>query len=162
MIADISKARQFAYKAHGNQCYGDGLPYVVHLQAVDSVLLSFGLNDCNLRMAAWTHDVLEDTNETYEHLLEEFGDFVANIVACVTEPKGGNRRWRHEQTYPKIAENAGAILVKLADRIANVEFGGKLVDMYRKEQEEFEAAIRRDFSVTETKMWDRLNGLLGM
>jgi hypothetical protein len=61
-------------------------------------------------------------------------------------------------TYPKIRAVKGATRLKLADRIANVEQGGKLVDMYRKEYEDF----KRNLFVTgeNEDMWKHLDGLM--
>jgi guanosine-3',5'-bis(diphosphate) 3'-pyrophosphohydrolase len=147
----LQRAKAFAIKAHGTQTYGDEFPYAIHLQAVDSVLLRFFSYQSELvmglRVCAWLHDVLEDTSASYEELVTFFGEGIAQCVASVTEPKGGNRKWRHEQTYPQIvAFGDNAIILKLADRIANVESGGKKVQMYRKEHAEFKSMLyRTDF-----------------
>ena len=45
-------------------------------------------------------------------------DWIRNF----TNELGKNRTDRAERTYPKIAANPAAIVVKLADRIANTEF----------------------------------------
>jgi hypothetical protein len=45
------------------------------------------------------------------------------------------------KTLPKTASNPDAIIVKLADRIANIEHGGK-VEMYAKEYDEFKGALQ--------------------
>jgi len=144
----LQRAKAFAIKAHGTQTYGDEFPYAIHLQAVDSVILRFFSYRSELvtalRICAWLHDVREDTTATYEELVSFFGEGVANCVEAVTEPKGGNRKWRHEQTYPRIvAYGDNAIILKLADRIANVESGGKMVQMYRKEHAEFKSMLYR-------------------
>lgn len=136
----IYRAKRYAVRAHGDQKYGDEFPYAMHLQAVESVLLRFGIFDEDLRCAAWLHDVLEDTDRTYEDMSAFHGVHITNIVAALTEPKGGNRSWRHSQTYPRIAQNSAAVIVKIADRIANVEAGGK-ADMYRAEHAEFKRAL---------------------
>src|SRR5262249_38164816 len=128
--------------------YGDEFDYIVHLQATESVLRRFGVDESKgigyewLLCIAWLHDVLEDTETTYEDLEPFFELTICNIVATLTEPKGGNRKWRHSQTYPRIAQHEMAIVVKLADRIANVEASGSKVGMYRKEHHEFKRTLR--------------------
>jgi (p)ppGpp synthase/HD superfamily hydrolase len=136
----VKRAKEFAITVHGDQKYGE-FGYRIHLQAVESVLLRFGVLDEELRSAAWTHDTLEDTHATYEELETFFGLRVATVVAALSEPKGGNRKWRHEQTYPRIRANQDAIVVKLADRIANVEANGTQVNMYKKEHPEFKKEV---------------------
>lgn len=157
----VYRAKKFAVKYHGDQKYGGEFPYAIHLQAVESVLLRFNIFDVDLRAAAWLHDTLEDTTARYEDIETLFNGRVAGIVSAVTEPKGGNRAWRHEQTYPKIRLSTDAVIVKLADRIANVESGGSLNDMYRKEYPAFKRALYRDNDYEHIlAMWSYLDTLL--
>ena len=161
MTEKILQAKRFAIKAHGDQKYGNEFPYAIHLQAVESVLLRFDIVDENIRCAAWLHDTLEDTNIQYEEIELFFGKEVANIVSRLTEPKGGNRKWRHYETYPKIKELEEAVILKLADRIANVEAGGDKVKMYIKEYAFFKESLFDDKQLEITKkMWLHLNALM--
>lgn len=137
----FDEARRFAILYHGDQKYGGEFPYAIHLQAVESVLLRFNLDDEELRMMAWLHDVLEDTPATYEEVLARFGGRIADCVSRITLPKGGNRAWRYEQQYPQINASLDAVTIKVADRIANIESGGKLYEMYRKEHVVFRKSL---------------------
>ena len=162
----VSRAQKFAIKAHGDQKYGNEFPYKLHLLLVVKTLKEFGFADNHHILAAgWLHDTLEDTQATYEEIDTFFGGVVANTVAAVTEPKGGNRKWRHEQTYPRTAQNTSAIIVKLADRIANVEIGGEKIGMYRKEHPYFKSVLYQKDDVALYRplinvMWDHLDDLL--
>jgi guanosine-3',5'-bis(diphosphate) 3'-pyrophosphohydrolase len=157
----IDKARTFAIAAHGSQLYG-GEPYAVHLAAVVEVAERYWLPPI-IQTAAWLHDTLEDTDTTYNDLVDLFGASVADIVYAVTDEPGKNRRARHVATYPKIAAQPAAVALKLCDRIANVEYSirtgslGKYA-MYRKEHGDFERALR-DRSVLPA-IWLHLNTLL--
>lgn len=152
----INRAKVFAIDVHAGQTYG-GLPYSVHLAAVEVVVVEFfGMNDLTMRRAAWLHDVLEDTNTTYEELAEEFGNDVARLVFAVTNENGANRKERAAKTYPKIVNTPGAVGLKLADRIANVEAGGK-VDMYRREFPIFKQALYTPGKYE--RMWNYLEKL---
>jgi len=158
----VQLAKRFAIKAHGDQKYGDEFPYAMHLQAVESVLIRFGfIEDEVLRCGAFLHDVLEDTFVQYEEIEVFFGSEVASIVSLLTEPKGGNRQWRHEQTYPKIRNNENAVILKLADRIANIEAGGKKIQMYEKEYLYFRKSLCDEHHSKDIqKMWSYLDSLL--
>jgi (p)ppGpp synthase/HD superfamily hydrolase len=161
----VRKAQKFAIKAHGDQKYGDEFPYAIHLMAVVSVLLRFGITGEDLLCVAWLHDTLEDTQATYEEIVTYFGQEIADAVSALSEPKGGNRKWRHEQTYPRIRLNAQATLVKLADRIANIESGGKKIGMYAKEHADFKAALINvqigfTYSDAAQNMWHHLDDLV--
>jgi (p)ppGpp synthase/HD superfamily hydrolase len=166
------KARAFAKGAHAGQKYGRGLYYSRHLSDVERALSRFA-QDCEprtfetLTAAAWLHDTMEDTRVDYTLLYTEFGERIANIVDAVTDRAGRNRAERHEATYPMVRHVGGdeAVLVKLADRIANVEYSiasaddGKL-KMYRKEYADFQRLIgRNDNIAVERKLWEHLDTL---
>lgn len=136
----VTKAREFAAVAHGHQMYGDK-PYTYHLDAVYDILVAAGVTDIGVLTAAYLHDTVEDTLVSLEMIRLEFGLRVATTVHALTDEPGANRKERKAKTYPKIRGNYDAVLVKLADRIANVEFSMKtnegLYKMYQKENEEF-------------------------
>lgn len=150
----------YATVKHAGQLYSDGLPYTHHLAAVEGVLRRFqGCLTNAMLEAAWLHDVVEDTGTKLKEVEEMFGPEVASLVSAVTNEEGANRKIRAALTYPKI-RNGGqcAVRLKLADRIANVENGGKLVEMYRKEHEDFKRAL---FTPGENEdMWVHLDNLL--
>jgi (p)ppGpp synthase/HD superfamily hydrolase len=146
----VEQAKLFATQKHvldNHQLYGTLLPYTHHLQAVELVLVRFGFGDDEIRAAAWLHDVVEDTrglkNEVKVRDIEEvFGEDVGAMVSAVTSEEGENRKVRNALTYPKIrATGVRAVALKLADRIANVESGGRMVDKYRKEHPDFKHGI---------------------
>lgn len=145
---DPVRARRYAELRHAGQVYAAEAPYSVHLENVVAVLARFGITNPVMVCAAWLHDTIEDTGTSYNDIRGRFGHDVAELVYAVTSELGRNRKERNAKTYPKIVE-AGhdAIQLKLADRIANVEYGlatsGK-ADMYAKEFKDFEAVLRYD------------------
>lgn len=159
----IKKAKEFALERHGNQKYGE-YPYAYHLRKVVGVLERFEAGSPLLVSSAWLHDVVEDTNVTIEEIDRIFGENVADIVWRVTTSSiGKNRKERHIKTYPKIRGRREAVLLKLADRIANSEqccAGGnpRLHSMYQKEYPAFREALYRQDEFPE--MWDLLDALL--
>ncbi len=134
-----NEARMVADKAHGEQPYDEMFPYTKHLDDVVGVLKEFGYSGKYV-VAGYLHDVIEDTGVSYNDIKHHFGVEVAEIVFCVTDELGRNRKERKEKTLPKTASNPDAIIVKLADRIANVRHGGK-VKMYSKEHSEFKSFL---------------------
>jgi (p)ppGpp synthase/HD superfamily hydrolase len=107
----IERAKGFAVEAHGGQKYGD-MPYIVHLAHVEEVLTRFGVKNETFIAAAWLHDVVEDTSVTVEEIQAMFGEEVADIIARVTSEPGVNRKERNAKTYPKIAANFMATILK--------------------------------------------------
>lgn len=135
----VEEARDFAIKRHGEQLYGNE-PYIVHLDHVHEVGLRFGTT-IEEQCADYLHDILEDTDCSFEEIWYEFGWYVAHLVFLVTVEDGDNRKERKRRTYPKIRSNSDAIKLKLRDRIANVESSKQnnpgLFQMYKQEHEEF-------------------------
>jgi len=156
-IDALKVARFYATVKHAGQPYGV-LPYTHHLAAVEGVLKRFGYIEEHLLVAAWLHDVVEDTGTKLKEVAEMFGDAVANLVGAVTNEPGDNRKVRAALTYPKIRSVNNGVTLKLADRIANVENGGKLVHMYKKEYEDFRRALYTECENEE--MWDHLDTLM--
>jgi (p)ppGpp synthase/HD superfamily hydrolase len=161
----VKRAEAWVQMSHAGRTYGNG-PYTDHLQMVVGILTQHGFGTPKFLAAGWLHDDLEDTATTLEQLQKEFGNDVAEIVFAVTDEPGKNRRERHAKTFPKIQAVPGAVIIKLADRIANVESSWRTRDaklfMYRNEYGEFREALRREAaSRTVLAMWERLDKLLG-
>ncbi len=147
----------FAAVKHVGQEYGSGLPYTHHLAAVEQVLRRFGYDEPEMLEASWLHDSVEDTNTKLRDIVEMFGERVAELVGAVTNEPGANRKVRGALTYPKIRSVKGATCLKLADRIANVEYGGS-TSMYAKDYDDFKRALYTKGEYEE--MWARLDRLL--
>jgi (p)ppGpp synthase/HD superfamily hydrolase len=155
------QARQMATHEHvikRLQVYGV-LPYTHHLERVENVLRRFGYgNDEVLMVSAWLHDIMEDCDVKKKIIEEIFGEDVADAVWRVTNESGENRKVRSLLTYPKIRESATATILKLADRIANVENGGSMVAAYKREYEDFRRGIYVQGVAEE--MWKHLDDLM--
>jgi (p)ppGpp synthase/HD superfamily hydrolase len=167
-VNPLTVAQVIATQAHAGQTYGV-LPYTHHLDHVEQVLRRYfdeGLDDHGatyLYVAAWLHDALEDTDLEAKVIREIFGDYIADLVEAVTDEPGPNRKTRKALTYPKIKRaGADAIILKLADRIANVEMSrskGSLIKMYQNEHDDFKSIANIDTEVQQ-QMWDDLEKLL--
>lgn len=152
------EAKLVAIKAHSNQSYDEIFPYHKHLQDVVDVIKRFGYSGKYI-VASWLHDSVEDDGISYNDIKKHFGIEVAEMVYCVTDELGRNRKEKKEKTLPKTASNPDAIILKLADRIANIEHGGK-IDMYAKEYQEFKGALYLNTPGDGKKMWEHLDFLL--
>ena len=151
------RARLVAEHVHSNQTYGI-FPYIKHIWDVVTIAEKFGYDE-EIVIACYLHDSLEDGHISYNDIKKEFGENVAEIVYAVTDELGRNRKERHANTYGKIMRNEKAVIVKLCDRIANVEAGG-LSDMYRKEYKGFQTVLYNPAHVEAKRAWDYLNNLM--
>lgn len=157
--------KDYAYEKHADQLYGKGnsaVPYSYHLEAVYDVLIRFGFTDADLLACAYLHDVMEDADASYNDLVKEFNVRIAEAVYAVTDEKGRNRKERKAKTYPGIRKNPDAIIIKLADRIANLEHGienkDSLFSMYKKEHDDFRKALYTPGTSAEV-LWQHLDNL---
>ena len=156
-----NEARLVAIQAHGNQTYDGIYPYVKHLDDVVSVIKRFGFSGKYI-VGGFLHDSIEDGAISYNKIKTAFGYEVAEMVFLVTDEMGRNRREKKVKTLPKTGSHIDGIILKLADRIANIEHGGK-VDMYKKEYDDFCIALRRENQGEQVEaMWDCLDKLLGV
>jgi (p)ppGpp synthase/HD superfamily hydrolase len=153
----VREARMVAVKGHAAQSYDDIFPYEKHLDDVVDVLKRFDVGNKYL-IAGYLHDIIEDGALSYNKISDYFGEEIAEIVYCVTDELGRNRKERKAKTLPKIAQNPDAVIIKLADRIANIEHGGK-IDMYAKEYFDFKFALYSKDRLAEP-MWEHLESLL--
>ena len=124
--AEIKKAYDFAKEAHKGQKRSSGEDYFIHPCAVVEILADFGF-DSSTVIAAFLHDVLEDTSVTYDQLREEFGDEIVELVEGVTKLdklQFVNREEAQAENFRKIfvamAKDLRVIIIKLADRLHNM------------------------------------------
>ncbi len=155
-----SKAFLFASEAHRDHLYG-GEPYPsAHLAKVVAIVEDFGFDGPYIE-AAWLHDVVEDCPVPIARIEELFGNNVAAMVHAVSG-EGETREERNKAIYRKIGEHPPAAIVKLADRIANVEAAtpdSRHMATYRRENGGFGAAIRPHVPQA---MWARLERALAL
>ena len=178
----ILQAKMFATQKHvldNHQLYGP-LPYTHHLEAVANIVEAeyamfetppLTVAGTDAVVAAWLHDVLEDTRKKPNQvkkrdLVEVFGLRVAVVVDSVTSVEAPDRKTRNALTYPRIRTvGQDAVLIKLADRVANVEYGGASIETYRAEHADFEHGLAITLTGTVGEMcrrlWGRLDEALG-
>jgi len=163
--AIYERARAFAIKAHTGQMQGDRF-YTCHLEEVESVLIRFDYCSFRMRAAAWLHDTVEKSDVTMKDINREFSGFVASMVEAVTSVPAKTREQRNSATYGRVNERGGmAIVLKLADRIANVEQAIQLavstneskLRIYDDEYSEFRDALWESKSAD--AMWAHMDSL---
>ncbi len=140
-----------------NHFYDKYLPYEFHLRMVAHAAKKYihlipnsndgsdSLRDLVI-LAAWGHDLIEDTRVSYNDVKEALGYIAAEIIYAVSNEKGKNRKERaNDKYYEGIRSTPGAVFVKLCDRIANVQYskmtGSRMFEMYRKENPLFMVSL---------------------
>ena len=121
----VRDAYVLATEAHKDQRRKTGEPYIIHPIAVARIVaeeLELGANPV---IAAFLHDVVEDTDYTIEDIRERFGDDVAFLVGVVTKQKKDKYEKskqvdNYHQILASVQYDVRAILIKLADRLHNM------------------------------------------
>lgn len=160
------EAEMVAILAHKGQIY-DIFPYEKHLVDVVDVLKRFGYSGDYI-LAGWLHNTIEDGNLTYNKIKKAFGTHVAEMVLAVTDPSDvRSRKEKKTRVYQKLNNCQDAIVVKLADRIANIENSIRMgnqdkYEMYYLEYKDFKKALKKGNNPDIEKMWAQLDNLFEM
>lgn len=122
----IRSAYEYAKLMHEGQKRESGEPYITHPLAVATILVDLGM-DTDAICAALLHDVVEDTEATYDDVKKKFGPDCANLVDGVTKLDKIKLASKEEQQAENIrkiflsmAKDIRVIIIKLADRLHNM------------------------------------------
>ncbi|HPJ41169.1 MAG TPA: bifunctional (p)ppGpp synthetase/guanosine-3',5'-bis(diphosphate) 3'-pyrophosphohydrolase, partial [Spirochaetota bacterium] len=124
--AMVRKAYETALKAHEGQLRLSGEPYIIHPLEVAITLALLKLDTTTI-CAALLHDVIEDTEYSYDFIKTEFSEDTAMLVDGVTKISSlKNRSKSHAQaeTLRKMLlatiKDIRVIIIKLADKLHNM------------------------------------------
>ena len=136
----LSKAYDFAVKAHADQKRHSGDPYVIHPVAVADILTELKLDSATIATGL-LHDTIEDTHATYNTIAKEFGTEVADLVDGVTKisvlENQANISTKAENFRKLIlatSKDIRVLLVKLADRLHNMRTIEAIESIEKKER----------------------------
>jgi (p)ppGpp synthase/HD superfamily hydrolase len=122
-----TRAYWFAAQAHqGHKIKGSDLPYIVHpslvcMEVIAALRIETGRDEDLAVQCALLHDVIEDSEVTYEQLHDHFGQAVADGVLALSKDETLPDDQQLVDSLHRIAQQPPEIgMVKLADRIANL------------------------------------------
>lgn len=123
----IHKAYLFACNAHEGVKRKSGEPYIIHPIAVATIASNeIGLGATSI-VAALLHDVIEDTEYTYEEIADLFGNEVAKIVDGLTKlsnefssQQDSKQAVNFRKMLLTLSDDVRVMLIKLADRLHNM------------------------------------------
>lgn len=121
----LKDAFELAKEAHAPQVRKTGEPYILHPIAVAIIAAEELRLDINSVIAAFLHDVVEDTPHTIEEIKARFGDDVAYLVDVLTKPDKHTKSKSQQvdnfkQMLNSMQRDIRPIFVKLADRLHNM------------------------------------------
>ncbi len=154
---EIEEYVEFIRKKHNNQNRIQGTPYYLHPVEVSKILKQKGFSK-DYQIAGLFHDLLEDTDTTYEEILKISNLEIAEAVRLVTKEKG----YIMAEYIERIMKNDMARMVKLADRIHNLKETNltpkEFQEKYIKETEKWFIDLAKD-TVFEKDLNSELNKL---
>ncbi len=122
----LRKAYDFAKQAHTGQKRQSGEDYFIHPCAVSEILVDLGL-DYETVMAAFLHDVVEDTPCTAAELEDQFGKTVVMLVLGVTKLDRVQFKSKEDEQAENLrkmlfamSDDIRVIIIKLCDRLHNM------------------------------------------
>ncbi len=122
----LTKAYDFALKAHEKQKRDEGSPYIIHPIAVANILTELKLDSATIATGL-LHDTIEDTYATYNTIEAEFGKEVADLVDGVTKISefenqaiSNSKAENFRKLILATSKDIRVLLVKLADRLHNM------------------------------------------
>ncbi|MDN5626555.1 MAG: RelA/SpoT family protein [Weeksellaceae bacterium] len=122
----IRKAFDIALDAHKDQRRKTGEPYIYHpIEVAKIVANEIGLGATSIACAL-LHDVIEDSEYTYEDLEKIFGKNIADIVNGLTKISVMNQQnisvqsENYRKSLLTLSEDFRVILIKIADRLHNM------------------------------------------
>lgn len=137
----VNKAIIFAAKAHeGQYRKSTNIPYITHPFAVGMLLQQVKCSE-EVIAAGILHDTIEDTDVTYEELVEHFGEAIAQLVQAASEhDKSLPWQERKQHTINAIPyASTEEIQIITADKLHNLQ------------------SIRTDLEVHGEDVWQRFN-----
>ena len=109
------KALEYASRKHKGQTDDSGRPYFfAHVIQVYNILMDV-TDDEEIICAGILHDIIEDTDTTYEDLVHEFTKEIADIVYEVTHEGDSYDTF----FFPRLSSRK-AFMVQFADRLSNM------------------------------------------
>lgn len=133
---DLEKAIEFIKQKHKGQKRKQGTPYYTHPLAVAKLLENKGFS-LEYQVAGLFHDLIEDTDCTYDEIIALSNKNVADVVRLLSKTEG----YVMSEYVNNIKSNEMAKIVKIADRIHNLSEAPKANSKF---QEKY---------IEETKIW---------
>ncbi len=123
----VNRAYVYAMQKHGQQMRASGDPYFSHPVEVAYKLTEFRLDGASI-CTALLHDTVEDTDATLEEIEELFGEEISQLVDGVTKltrlevkSESSKQAENFRKLFLAISKDIRVLLVKLADRLHNME-----------------------------------------
>ena len=115
-MSKLQSAENFSKERHSVIIRKDGIDYYEHLAGVVARLKNLGITDEEVLASAWLHDIIDDTETSFDELDQRFGSKVAVMVLSISKDKNLPRAKQEEQYVKQLKESTfDAKLIKLCN-----------------------------------------------
>ncbi|KPU28018.1 (p)ppGpp synthetase [Caloranaerobacter sp. TR13] len=136
----VKKAYYFAETSHEGQYRVSGDKYFIHPYNVALILAELNMDTTTIA-AGLLHDVVEDTEVTFDDIEREFGLEIRNLIDGVTKLrklKFSSKQERQAENLRKMiiamSKDIRVIIIKLADRLHNMRTLNYMSEAKKKEK----------------------------
>ncbi len=167
------KALNFAAKAHGEQKTPKGFPYLTHLSSVVMEVIHACLESKMEQektdkaiTVAFLHDVLEDTDVSYDDIYTEFGIDIAEAVEALTKDKNLPKKEQMTDSINKLLAQPYEIqMIKLADRVTNLQeppasWDSQKIFNYHKEAKFILSCLKNSNAYLSKRLEEKINNYI--
>lgn len=144
----IYKSLEIVTRLFNDKCDKGGFPYVIHLLKVYD-----GVSDYLEKVCALLHDVVEDTDVTYDELVDiGYNNDVIDILKVLTKLKGEDYRNYIDRIID--SGNIHAMNIKLSDLRHNMDLGrikNPTANDYERVSKRYEPAYQKILNKLEQK-----------
>ena len=118
----IKNAELFAKMKHSGKMKKDGITtYSEHLEEIVNRLKGLGVTDEEILCAGWLHDIIEDTDVSFDNLFEKFGTRISVLVLSLSKNTSLPKKQREQEYIKQLKEAINDVkIIKLCDISANL------------------------------------------
>ncbi len=167
------KALNFAAKAHGEQKTPKGLPYLTHLASVVMEVIHACMESKmeqekvdKVITVAFLHDVLEDTDVSYDDIYTEFGIDIAEAIEALSKDENLPKKEQMTDSINKLLAQPYEIqMIKLADRITNLQeppssWDSQKIFNYHKEAKFILSCLKNSNAYLSKRLEEKINNYI--
>lgn len=120
-LSKIHTAENFAKERHSGTMSKGGTTYFEHLTSVVTRLKNLGISNDDAIAATWLHDIIDNTETSFDEIDQRFGSKVAVLVLSISRDKSLPRAKQEEQFVKQLkAAPFEAKIIKLCDISASL------------------------------------------
>jgi len=115
----VTEALQLAKQAHKGQERDEGDPYIIHpIRVANTFIYNLGITDVDTICAALLHDVVEDSDVSFNEIEKRFGKNVEKIVVILTRDK--QKETKEEKLQETLRASKATQMLKACDWLDNL------------------------------------------